>query len=102
MAIPAGRHIGSGAQDVFRDYVARRNPKIGFIRESENVGHHPNDRQRFSICGELLSQDIWIASKATLPEALADHCNTTSTEVFFVTMKNAAKHWIDAQHRKQI
>src|SRR5262249_42356516 len=70
-----------------------RRPEIDVvIRELLLRRHHPDNRVALRIQIDAAADRLWIATKASLPESMAENHDVPSSLVFFLSGESTAKH----------
>src|SRR6266567_9129831 len=64
-------------------------------------GEHSNDRVGLSVQIELLSNDIWIAAEAALPESFPAQHNPGGADLIVIGSEFAAQNGLDSQGREE-
>src|SRR5262249_16911639 len=67
------------------------NPELCCSWEGELPGHHTQHQMRSPIKRDRFVDDVWIATKATLPQSVTQYCDLIIAGLFIVENERTTK-----------
>ena len=93
--------VAAGSQTHLARILRRRGPRFGVSRQLELRRHHPDNGEVALGERQCLCDNVWVATEAPLPEAVAQH-HDVATGREFIRREGAAQQWQHPESGKKL